>query len=653
MSTQTAFIVLNRDTIDRFCERSIAAVVLAILVVGPLAFGGVGAIGFSVLQGLTIVAMLLWAVRLAAGQKQLLLWPPICWGVAAFALYAVGRYHFADIEWVAREEMIRVLVYAFLFFIIVNQVHRQQAMQIICITVVFLGMLIAAYALFQFVTHSNRVWNLEQSYGHRASGTYISPNHLGGFLEMALPLGISLALTGRIKPMMRIFLGYAVLVIMGGMVVTVSRGTWIAGMAGVTFLFGVLAFQRSFRWVSIGLFAVCLVAGVVLLPKNAALRLRTKALYSTGRLDDDARFTLWRPAVQLWHENPWWGVGPNHFDYRFRMYRPPAIQLQPDRVHNDFLNTLTDWGIVGALLVGGALTLLAWNARATWAAVRPPVKDLGGMRTSNKTAIVLGAGAGLIGLLCHSLVDFNMSIPANAILAVTLMALLSAHSRFASDNYWRRINAAMKVTMLLVLALGGIYLTWQEVRRGRETYWLEKAYQAKNFSAEQIVLLKRAIVAEPNNPHTAFAIGEAYRHESQEGGESYEGGEQLNYRDLAGKAMEWYARSMKLDRWNPSSWAGYGWCLDWLERKNESGQYFWKAEELDPNGYFTANQMGIHYMESGNPAAGRTWFDRSLRLQWNNNRIAESYLAIANRTLLEGATNDLASRLKLPAAKKE
>lgn len=643
----------NREWLDRFCERSIAALVLAILVIGPLVFGGVGTIGFAVLQGLTVAAMLLWALRLIAGEKQVLLWPPICWAVAAFALYAVGRYFFADIEWVARGEMVRVLVYAFLFFVIVNQVHRQGAMQFISITLVFLGMVIAGYALFQFATHSNRVWNLEQSYGHRASGTYISPNHLGGFLEMALPMGISLALTARIKPLMRIFLGYAALVIMGGIVVTLSRGTWVASAAGVTFLFGVLAFQRSYRWISIGLFLLAIIAGIVLLPKSAELRLRASAVYSTGRLDDDARFGLWRPAIQLWRENPWWGIGPNHFESRFRLYRPAAIQLQPDRVHNDFLNTLTDWGIVGAIFVAGALALLVWNTRATWVAVRPEVKDLGGIRTSNKTALVLGAASGLVAVFFHSMVDFNMNIPANAILAVTLMGLITAHCRFATDKYWRRASGIIKFPLVLILFAGAGYLVWQGARRLEEGHSLTKAYQAKHFSAEQIALLKRADAVEPKNPHTAFAIAEAYRHQSQEGGESYEGGEQLNYRELAARAMEWYDRAMKLDRWNPSSYAGYGWCLDWLEHRDQSGPYFWKAEGLDPNGYFTANQMGIHYAESGNPAAARPWFDRSLRLQWNNNRIAESYLAIANRTLLEAATNDLASRLKIPAAKKE
>ena len=48
------------------------------------------------------------------------------WVVLAFVLYAVARYLTADIEYVARLEMIQVLMYAFLFFAIVNNLYRQE-----------------------------------------------------------------------------------------------------------------------------------------------------------------------------------------------------------------------------------------------------------------------------------------------------------------------------------------------------------------------------------------------------------------------------------------------------------------------------------------------------------------------------------------------
>src|ERR1035438_9733883 len=130
---------MNREALDKFFERGILALVLAILVFAPLALGAVDTPEFLVVQGLTIGVMLLWALRIWASPKSQLLWPPICWVVLAFALYAVARYLTADIEYVARQELIQVLICAFLFFAIVNNLYRQEFSQIISFTLIFLA----------------------------------------------------------------------------------------------------------------------------------------------------------------------------------------------------------------------------------------------------------------------------------------------------------------------------------------------------------------------------------------------------------------------------------------------------------------------------------------------------------------------------------
>ncbi len=147
------------------------------------------------------------------------------------------------------------------------------------------------------------------------------------------------------------------------------------------------------------------------------------------------------------------------------------------------------------------------------------------------------------------------------------------------------------------------------------------------------------------NPATAYQIGEAYRLQSQEGGQHYEGQEGVNYEKLAQNAMNWFDRSMRLNRWDSRPWAGYGWCLDWLNRSAESGQYFWRAEELDPNNYYNLNNIGLHYVQLGDYAAAKPWFERSQRLSWDGNTIAHSYVNLCLARMEEAATNELAARL--------
>src|SRR3954464_13621534 len=83
---------MNREFLDDGCERAILILMLGILALGPLAMGAVDAPVFLIIQGLTIGIMLLWGARFWLSARPQLLWPPICWAVAAFALYAIARY---------------------------------------------------------------------------------------------------------------------------------------------------------------------------------------------------------------------------------------------------------------------------------------------------------------------------------------------------------------------------------------------------------------------------------------------------------------------------------------------------------------------------------------------------------------------------------
>jgi len=122
------------------------------------------------------------------------------------------------------------------------------------------------------------------------------------------------------------------------------------------------------------------------------------------------RYELWRSAALMWRDHFWFGVGPGHFDHRFREYRPEAVQRRPDRAHNEYLNTLADWGVVGALII----CCLAGRARARGC---PGVGDMSALgdgiqsNLSNKFAFVLGASLGLLALLVHSVVDYNITSP--------------------------------------------------------------------------------------------------------------------------------------------------------------------------------------------------------------------------------------------------
>ena len=83
-------------------------------------------------------------------------------------------------------------------------------------------------------------------------------------------------------------------------------------------------------------------------------------------MEEDTRYILWRAAIKVWEQDVWWGVGPGHYDYRFRQFRPVEVQMRPGWAHNDYLNALAEWGVVGTTLVASAWVLLGLGVFKTW-----------------------------------------------------------------------------------------------------------------------------------------------------------------------------------------------------------------------------------------------------------------------------------------------
>ena len=637
--------VLTRKNLDWWCARGILVLVLGMLVFAPLAFGAVDMWAFLVVQAAAAVVFVLWGVRLWLNPRSKLLWPPLAWVVLVFVAYAGARYFTADIEYVARQETIQVLLFGFLFFAALNNLRGQEEISAVSATLIAVGTGIACYAVAQLAHNTNQVWNQISPYVGRASGTYISPNDLAGLLAMLLPLALAYLLVGKVHIITRILLIYAVVALAAGLAVTFSRAGWAAAAAGIFLLLGILLGHGNHRWKAMLLLVVMLAAGGYwtshYLSKTVSYMRRVAAPDEDAGLQvvdgsASSRLALWRSAAQMWADHPWFGVGPAHFDYRFREYRPEDTQGRPDRAHNDYLNLLADWGTVGGVIVFAGMGIFIFWLKQTWPHVRREENDFGSGQ-SNRFAFFLGAVCGLAALAVHSAMDFNLHIPANALVGVILLALVASNARYATEQFWFRTGWPLK--LLLSLALGGVavYFTAQAWRLGGEVRLQTKADALPIFSPERTVALQRVFACEPKNFATAYEIGECYRIQSLDGGDDYPA--------LGQKALDWYAQELRL---NPHDGYGYlrtGMCLDWLGRRHESEPAYRAAEASDPNGYFMVANIGWHYVQTGDYAAAQEWFARSLKLCWNHNDIAQNYSAICESRLSAKASG----RPQLPA----
>lgn len=611
---------MTRKQLDQSCEKGILVLVVGIVVFGPLATGAVRPIDFLVIQALTALALMLWILRFWINKNHRLLFPPVCWAMLAFVGLAWFRYQGADLEYVARQEFFKILVYTAIFLLVVNNLHKQETTQLVALVLLVLATFISLYAIYQCVTHSEYVWHFRKpaQYIGRGSGTYICPNHLAGLLELIAPLGIAFLFAGRYNYTFKVFLGYGCIVILAGIAVTMSRGGWLAIGTALALFFLLLLQRRQYRIPALAALLLLATTTTIVYQKSDKLQNRLQKMQEGGsEAFIGTRPAIWKAAWKMWQDNKIWGVGPGHFDHYFPKYRPREIQARPGRVHNDYLNLLVDWGIIGASVVGIGCILLIGGLIQTQKYVNRASRDIGANRNSNRSAFLLGALCSALALSVHSSFDFNLHVPANAVVAAVILALAASHLRFTSARYWINDQPGLKIVYTIPLATVAAFLIFNGLNSAREQWHLLQAEAAKT-QREQIERWKQAAQIEPRNFETLYHIGESLRHLGFHSAE--------NAKENLKASILWFQKSSKIHPQFAFNYIGIGMALDRLNRVDEATPYYQEAVHLDPNQHEVLNYVGWHQINRGDYPAAKKYFERSLEIKWWDNHLPLNYL---------------------------
>ena len=186
---------------------------------------------------------------------------------------------------------------------------------------------------------------------------------------------------------------------------------------GLLFMGVCLLFDRHFRrkGVILAMMAgAAAVAFIALLSTPVVERIMTVA-NPAGEPDLQARFVVWGGVLEMLKQFPFLGTGPGTFAYAYTQYQPPGLNLRFTMAHNDYLQFAAESGLpVLAVLLWG-LVAMYWR---------------GFKKMANSSRLVrgtaLGALAGITAILVHSIFDFNLHIPANALLFTVLCAVAAA-----------------------------------------------------------------------------------------------------------------------------------------------------------------------------------------------------------------------------------
>jgi tetratricopeptide (TPR) repeat protein len=229
-------------------------------------------------------------------------------------------------------------------------------------------------------------------------------------------------------------------------------------------------------------------------------------------------------------------------------------------------------------------------------------------------------------MMLHSIVEFNMHIPALAIVAVTMLAIVTAQWRFATERFWFRPGVAGRLIGSVICAALAGWLGLNAAKTAREQRFVlraEKTHDNEMYRA----LFEQAFAIDPKNPSTAYEIGVSLRTQSWTG--------VGDYQKEAEEAIEWFKKSAALDPYTPHPLIGIGMCLDWLDRKHEAWPYFRHALLLDPNNYWVMATYGWHLVQFEAWDAAIKKLFLSLCVKPNNNPIARTYYDLAVRKVEE------------------
>jgi hypothetical protein len=267
------------------------------------------------------------------------------------------------------------------------------------------------------------LWMREISPEVHPFGPFVNASHFGGAMELVAPwlLGFGLAATfsasrrDRKSPSGELALMGAC-VCAAAAVLAASKMAVATIAVGCAILVGVAIYRGS------GPKRIVLIAGstlvvlaliVIAVAGPLRARLDTFAASQSGGVSMSTRGVAWAAGLRLAGDYPMAGCGFGALGDVLYAHIARGESGYWEEMHNDYFEVVVAGGAV-------AVVLVAWLAgNFLRRVVRVLRLDVG----SGRTLPTLGLMLGLVALAAHEAVDFNLQIPANALLFVVLAAM--------------------------------------------------------------------------------------------------------------------------------------------------------------------------------------------------------------------------------------
>ncbi len=247
--------------------------------------------------------------------------------------------------------------------------HRRERRRWLAFAVLAGGLFQVFFGARDWFARSSTLWGVDlRATATRLRGTFVNPNHLALYLEMALPIAFAwgwwAARRAADQPQIerRLLLvappALLWLTLFAGLSFTGSRAGLLAAMAAVTAQ-GVLVARARKRWWVAPLGALAALAGLAVVA-SVGLQEGLGRLLSTSVFDVSwgARLREYGAVLELWGRFPVTGSGLGTFRDAFPLVQPPDLEGAFWHPHCDLLEVLATAGLAGAVFLAVGLAAL-------------------------------------------------------------------------------------------------------------------------------------------------------------------------------------------------------------------------------------------------------------------------------------------------------
>jgi O-antigen ligase len=479
----------------------------------------------------------------------------------------------------------QVTTYAVVYLIVVHTIQTRAQLVRLLLALLATGCVIAVLGLLQQASGTTKLyWWWQPLFGGAPFGPYVNRNHAAGYLAMVIPVGLGW-LWGQLGPRdrglvgwggvaylkhvmsgrdgWRLLLVFALVNMAAALLVSASRGGIISlSVALVGFTLPVGLPQRPERRLGLVVLPVLLI-GVL----TYAIWLGVGPTLERFSQSDEGRPLIWSGTLTLIDDYPLLGTGLGTYVSSFRRHKPTLDAGLVDHAHNDYLELLAETGVVGFLIVVGSLGWFSWRTLKRWSARHDP--EIRGL--------VLGGLAGGLAIGVHSLVDFNLHIPANALTFAVLLGLIAVavHLRGHQDQavvVFRlrelRLPHCLCLPLYPLLVVVGLLLGLPVVqgleadRQAQQAERLERVDQHLVEPAPVLAAWARAVALDPGQADYRYRLGQAHARAMQA----------QWTRDPAGafragvQAMAAYREAILQNPTSPFPYLAWSWTLEDVSR---------------------------------------------------------------------------------------